>query len=153
MKLILVVLESPHEMYKPAFLIVVVISLISLIIPPPLRSEIYKDKEDCLQKNSNGNDKAMVNLLCDSIVHEPTKEEKNKMKELEFKRDKQREESYNDAIQQRWSEKEKEREKDPTFIRQQQEKEKIEWCRLEKEKLPAEARHSYQLLSSKCWGL
>jgi hypothetical protein len=140
-------------MRKPVFLVVVVISLISGITPPPLRSEIYKDKEDCLQKNSIGNDKKMINLLCDSIVYESTKEEKKKMKELEVKRDKQREESRNDARQQRWSDREKEREKDPTFIRQQQEAERKEWCRLQKEGLPAEARHSWQLLSSKCWDL
>lgn len=161
MKLISVIPAPKYEMYKPAFLIVVVISLISVITPPPLRSEIYKDKEDCLQKNSNSNDKTMINLLCDSIVYEPTKEEKKKMKELEVKRDKQRIESYNDALQQRKEEKQKEREKESTFTRptinplfyytQQQEAERKEWCRLQQQGLPAEARNSKQLLDSKCW--
>ena len=74
---------------------------------------LYSSKEECLQKNVNGQDKEMVTSLCSSLVYPPSRKEQTEILKKQQERDRQWQETYDDAVERNRSIKQKELEKDP----------------------------------------
>jgi len=129
---------------------------------------LYSSKEECLQKNVNGQDKEMVTSLCSSLVYPPSRKEQTEILKKQQERDRQWQETYDDAVERNRSIKQKELEKDPTYQKQQQEREKLFRCKIQKENLqkqysrytsngkkltPDNFQITSQQLPPECWGL
>ena len=77
----------------------------------------------------------MVTSLCSSLVYPPSRKEQTEILKKQQERDRQWQETYDDAVERNRSIKQKELEKDPTYQKQQQEREKLFRCKIQKENL------------------
>lgn len=100
-----------------------------LLMPTRSFADLYKSKQDCLEKNSAGTDIQTVNMLCDSLVYPLTEKEKQEILRREEQRDKQREETYQDALERRRQEKQRQIEQDPSYQKEKRKQELLYKCR------------------------
>ena len=157
-----------QAMEKIRYLLLPILLLVGLSVEVKSFDTLYSSKEECLQKNINGQDKEMVTSLCSSLVYPPSKKEQTEILRKQKERDKQQQETYDDAVERKRSIKQKELEKDPTYQKQQQEREKLFRCKIQKENLqkqysrytsngkkltPDNFQITSQQLPSECWGL
>lgn len=103
--------------------------VLMLLIPNKSFADLYKSKQDCLEKNSAGSDIKMIDMLCDSLVYPPTEKEKKEILKREKQRDKQREEAYQDVLERRREEKQRQMEQDPNYQKEKRKQELIYKCK------------------------